>query len=70
MIWFLMSSYLNFVQRRLFIPLQIRGLRGRKASLAGMDSPRKVFLNFFSCQYSMARRKGNPIRATVSMKIG
>ncbi|MCY0850493.1 MAG: transposase, partial [Sulfuracidifex metallicus] len=35
-----------------------------------MDSPRKVFLNFFSCQYSMARRKENPIRATVSMKIG
>ena len=47
--------------------LHRKGSRGRKASLAGMDSP--VFKYSFVKISLMARRGNKAIRATVSMKI-
>jgi hypothetical protein len=44
------------------------GLRGRKASLAGMDSS-LIFKYSFVKISLMARRGNKAIRATVSMKI-
>jgi|OSPMetMinimDraft_2_1075162.scaffolds.fasta_scaffold13705_2 hypothetical protein len=43
------------------------GLRGRKASLAGMDSP--LIFKYFFVKISLMARRVKAIRATVSMKI-